>query len=554
MSRKRSARPKRRPSDEFAPDLSSLSRDYEILSNLRSSTRTRVYLARHRGLNRDVTISVSRVPQHERNALTHFASDARMLATIRHRNVVPVVEARWLSTSTFAIVRAHARGATLSSTIARSGPLDTAQAAAALEQVHAALEWARNNGIMHRRVSADTLLFQQGSGRVLLELELSPPVPSGTPDACDDARTIGELAFEMLSGQRELTGGKRLADLRPDLPPNVARDTEALMRCNKADATRDAMALMAMLAGKSRPVAPPRPTAPPPAPVVKPSLADVSLEEPVNPLEQPEVAVHRKLGQTARLASGVAVLAIISVLGLVLIVRQNGEATSAPPTSAPPASKATTKSAVGGEVALSAPQQAASPDTVVKTPPAPDAAVKAPPPAVQTKRIKKAAPVDTPASLRPIAPPPTRRHEPPRELPRLGLPAPSALISKPAASDSGSPNRAVKLNACYSIEPEAQQQCLYSEVDRGDREMNEAFDRLIGALRQRANVPMSERDPPSVDSLRQAHQRWIRARDAACRNVGTGALYARARVQCYAGQSAKRLDDLQAQLGAVRSP
>src|SRR5579862_62734 len=104
--------------DDFTPDLSGLAADFRILTELRHSTRSRTYLARHVALNRDVTIRVVAAPgDGDSNSLTHFASDARTLSTIRHPAVVPVVEGRWLADGTFAIVRARARGATLDAAI-----------------------------------------------------------------------------------------------------------------------------------------------------------------------------------------------------------------------------------------------------------------------------------------------------------------------------------------------------------------------------------------------------------------------------------------------------
>src|SRR5258708_30692555 len=59
-----------------------------------------------------------------------------------------------------------------------------------LAKIQAALSWARTNGIVNRRVSPDTLVFQQGSGRALVSFE-----PSGEP--ADDQRTMRELSAAM---------------------------------------------------------------------------------------------------------------------------------------------------------------------------------------------------------------------------------------------------------------------------------------------------------------------------------------------------------------------
>src|SRR5215510_1882540 len=238
-------------SDGLSPDLSgSIANDYEIISDLRESSSTRSYLARHRKLNRDVTVTVVSVPAKSRNALEHFASDARMLSVMRHRNIVPVIEGRWIPTGGFAVVRARVRGTTLEDAIREDGALPGPRVGDILEQVKAVLEWARDNGIMNRGISASSIVLQQGSGRVMIELDAS--AASGMPDACDDAHTIGQLAFEMLSGELGVDANRALGEARPDLSPTIVRETKALMRCNHVVGPRDASTLIALLRSRSR--------------------------------------------------------------------------------------------------------------------------------------------------------------------------------------------------------------------------------------------------------------------------------------------------------------
>ena len=182
------------PINGFTPDLNTLQSDYQVLTELRSSATTRTYLARHLKLNRDVTISVIRLADGEDPAtLTLFAADARTLTVMRHRNVVPVIEGRWVTDGVFGSF-AHACAARRSiSSLRRRGPCRH-RASPALQQVHSAIEWARDNGIVHRHVAADAIVFQQGSGRVLIELDPASLAGGGVPDACSDARTIGRLS------------------------------------------------------------------------------------------------------------------------------------------------------------------------------------------------------------------------------------------------------------------------------------------------------------------------------------------------------------------------
>ena len=525
-------------SDQFNPDLNGLSNDYEILSDLRGSLTARAYLARHRKLNRDVTVTVVRAPASDRNALTHFASDARMLSVMRHRNVVPVIEGRWIPESGYAVVRARVRGTTLCDVIRGAGALPVARVADTLEQVQSALEWARGNGIMNRGVASSAVVFQQGSDRVMIELE--PSEASGMPDAYNDARTMGQLAFEMLSGQLGADADVALGEIRPDLTPAIVRETKLLMRCNEGDGVRDATALIGLLRGRL------------------PSSVRAPREtEPANPAEgSPDPAPPAKRPFAARLWSGLAVFAIASALGLGLLYRRHHAVV-------PAATAPETTAAAGGDVLL--PRELQKSDTTPKRVASPSAtptspAVSRPPKTSSRGETER-------RDRRQVDPPDTKRQEPSfvaasapthsRPVsPALTLPGTVSLIphdSNNAATsrDSGSGGASVSLDACDLPNPASQQQCLISEVDRNDRPLNSTYEQLIGAMRHRSNAQANDADPSSVDSLRRSQRRWAESRESTCRGVGTGPLFARARAQCYADIGAKRTSDLSTHLASI---
>src|SRR5438105_13639161 len=184
-------------------DLSALGDTYENLAELERSAESVTYLGRHRELGRDVAITVLHVPDGgENNTLTPFASDARLLSTMRHPHVAAVVDSRWLNDDTLAVVRARVRGSTLDQAVTAVGAFPPARVAAVLRDVDSALDWARGNGVIHRRVTPDSVWFQQGNGKVLVTLEPVTIGPDALPDACDDAHALGELAWTMLAGRR----------------------------------------------------------------------------------------------------------------------------------------------------------------------------------------------------------------------------------------------------------------------------------------------------------------------------------------------------------------
>lgn len=544
-------------SDGLNPDLSSIANDYEIISDLRESASARSYLARHRKLNRDVTVTVS-VPAKSRNALEHFASDARMLSVMRHRNVVPVIEGRWIPSGGFAVARARVRGTTLEESIREDGALPGPRVGDILEQVKAALEWARDNGIMNRGITASSIVLQQGSGRVMIELDPSPA--SGMPDACDDAHTIGQLAFEMLSGQLGVDANRALGEARPDLSPSVVRETKALMRCNHVDGPRDAAVLIALLRSRSRSSAPHLPYDPD------------GVEIPVTRVNSPTAVVKRR-STKSKLVFGIAAFLVVSALGFEVLRRQQIEIV-------PQVSRAlATMAAASGDVALpfrsaaaklggstktsvapprpstprTTPASSTTPATSATTPAeapvtTPASSPKAKPSAVagDTSRRERAK-TTTPQTRREetshvAAPPPSRAAPPPASMPGTISLIPPVRRNTGGARDTTT--TLVAFDSCDSVDPADQQRCLITEVEKNDQKLNTTYERLIGAMRQRASTQANDPDPSSVDSLRRAQQRWQEARESACRGVGSGTMYARVRAQCYADMGAKRTSDL----------
>ena len=488
------------PTDEFAPDLSTLQSDYQILTELRSPANTKRYLARHLELNRDVTITlIRRTDSDDPNMLTRFAADAQMLTTMRHRNVVPVIEGRWITDRVFAIVRARVRGSTLEQLITTTGPMPVTQVGTTLQEVLSAIEWARDNRIAHRHVDADSIVFQQGSGRVLIELDPSSLSGDGVSDGCTDARTIGRLAYEMLSGHRNGdVAVVSLASVRPELSPETVRETEALMRCNRDASSPDARALITLLGGNLEPA-----TAPP-SRVRQPAARAVPIRA-----ANDAVVVRQGFGFNARLLTAVAVVAIIAVLGMLLLNRRDtSERRSASSSSALDSS--------AGEVAL--PPAKPAPDTIVIT----------------GRPMPLTLPMAPPMTNRRMVPADSHSTATPRD------PTPPASLESMTAGDS-----------CDSAGADGQYSCLMSAIEQNDRTLNATYRRLIAALRRQAGVQDGDPDPESVTELRAVEARWVDARDEACRGIGEEPLYARVRAQCFAEQSARRTRELQANLATI---
>jgi len=514
--------------DELAPEVAGLERDYQIVTELRRSAHSVTYLGRHLGLNRDVTITIVRPDGTSRESLEEFASDARSLAAVRHSGIVPVIEARAVAGGAVAIVRARVRGTTLDQLIGSTGPMPAPRAATTLSQIRDTLTWARANAIVHRHVSPETVVFLQGGGRVLVELDPWPRDVDQLPAVCGDARTIGRLAYDMLTGQIGATASAAaLLAARPELPAEVARETEALMRCDATTGRHDATPLLAL-------------------------LGDVAVGSP-SPAAVPAVAggdavvvVTHRFGFGARVATAIVVIAVVAALAFA-VSRQRASRKSLAGNATP--------GELGGEVG-------ARPDTAAWVPSggvAPVPFATAPPP------VPVAPPNAQPPLTEPVPPPiitvPPPRHEPPVTSP-LTLPAPATRGDTAARStprrDSAASSAATRGSmmpppdeACISALAVDQQRCLATAVERADRELNDVYDRLIAALRAAAKAAPGDPDPPAVANLRADERAWLAEREDACRGVGDPPRYARARGQCFADQAAIRARELRGRLAAV---
>ncbi len=542
---------------DFTPDLSKLDNRYQILTELNRAGDSRAYLARHLELNRDVTIQVVRLPEGADEASAeHLASDAHILASSRHPHIIPVLEELPLGDGTYAVVRPRVRGTTLEQLISTVGTIPNLRVADTLEQVSGALDWARARGVVYRHVAPTGVVFQQGSGKVLLAFEPAPEIGTSLPNACDDARTLGELAWRMLAGPR--AAAARLSSLetvRPELSRIVIREVDALIQCDRSGEAPGIAPLVSALdpgrvvaltpAVRSAEAAPSETvvasTAPAAAAAAAPSVSR-SYATPVGSSDRDAVVVvHRGLSFGARLAMAVGIAAVIVTVAMLLLNHRRGPAgrTAAGVTTPDTGSMAT------GDVSLRRPESAAmNYDTTGIRRVAPGAVVPSTAMPGTTTVI--------PGRTGMIAPPTTRRSEPPVAhppvLPRNSADSIRADSARPARDTARSQSTG---DVCDSPASADQRACLATAIRDNDVALNEAYRRVVAALRRQANVGDDAPDPPAVEQLRRTEQSWLEWRDSLCRGVGSMPLYARARAQCFAQESARRARVLQQKLDSL---
>lgn len=233
-------------------DLQPLEDAYEIIGELGASDSGRAFIGRRREDGADALILVAGHPSgDEGNALGHLASDATRLTELRHRNLLPVLDGRWLGADAFALVVERSPFPTLKDLLSRRDEaFSFPRVATILQEVNAALEWARSQKIVHRAIAPDMVYLEPGSDRVQVVFVPRPLPLADMPGAEHDARMIATLARAMLT--RSVADPERaelpLAELRPGLPERVVEQTEALLNAAPDAAVPDVTEYIAHIA------------------------------------------------------------------------------------------------------------------------------------------------------------------------------------------------------------------------------------------------------------------------------------------------------------------
>jgi serine/threonine protein kinase len=208
-----------------------LDAEYEILGELGRGGTAIVYRARERELGREVAIKVVRGTHvDDAEAVARLAREAKLVAALRHPNIVPLLSVRHLSDG-LALVMQHVPGRTLKRAIRECGPLPIALVEQVLREVAAALDYAhKRHGVVHRDIKPENIYLDEEVGRALLAdfgiartegdstltlvgtalgtpAYMSPEQIDGTAlDGRSDLYSLGLVAYEMLTGQQPWAG------------------------------------------------------------------------------------------------------------------------------------------------------------------------------------------------------------------------------------------------------------------------------------------------------------------------------------------------------------
>ncbi len=307
------------PSNPTAPSDSSAQADepadltgrtlggFQVVRRIGAGGMGQVYLARQLSLKRPVALKLLKADlTRNPTALKRFEAEAHAVAKLNHPNIVQVYEFGEHDGLRYMALE-YVEGRNLREYLARKGPPELPVAMSMMRQVVTALAKAHDQGLVHRDIKPENILvtrkvevkvtdfglsrfFAPGEALNLTQsgvtlgtpLYLSPEQAQGKAvDHRSDLYSFGVTAYHLLAGEPPFRGSTAvevalkhitdrpppLADLRPDLPPDLCGMVHKLMAKDPADRYQSAREVLRDLAKVKEGLAVGLPARPPAAPV-----------------------------------------------------------------------------------------------------------------------------------------------------------------------------------------------------------------------------------------------------------------------------------------------
>ena len=214
-----------------------LAQRYEVLSLLGEGGMGAVYKAKDVELGRMVALKVIR-PDLARNraVLDRFKQELILATQVTHRNVVRIYDLGEAEGIKF-ITMEFVEGEDLAGILHQRTKLPPQEAVAIIEQVCRALEAAHNVGVIHRDLKPQNIMWEKGTGRILVmdfglaktlegdrmtqtgamvgTMEYMSPEQAlaGNLDQRSDIFSLGLIFYELLTGQTPFRADSALASL-----------------------------------------------------------------------------------------------------------------------------------------------------------------------------------------------------------------------------------------------------------------------------------------------------------------------------------------------------
>lgn len=184
---------------------------YELLERLGNGSMGATYRARQVSLDREVALKVI-LPRysHDPEYIKRFLREARVAAKLNHENIATVYEVG-SSGDQYYIAMEMVRGKNLAQRLAAEGRIAEKDAVAIVCGVATALQYAYEQGIVHRDISTKNIMLSASGQPKLIDLGLAKNVDSLKSDESETA--LGTPAY--LSPEQAL--GRANVDIRSDI-------------------------------------------------------------------------------------------------------------------------------------------------------------------------------------------------------------------------------------------------------------------------------------------------------------------------------------------------
>ncbi len=261
---------------------------FQVVRKLGTGGMGQVYLARQLSLKRPVALKLLKADLTKNpTALKRFEAEAHAVAKLNHPNIVQVYEFGEHDGMRYMALE-FVEGRNLREYLVRKGPPDLPVALSMMRQVATALAKAHEQGLVHRDIKPENILvtrkvevkvtdfglsrfFAPGEALNLTQsgvtlgtpLYLSPEQAQGRAvDHRSDLYSFGVTCYHLLAGEVPFRGSTAvevalkhvtdrpppLADLRPDLPPDLCGMVHKLMAKDPADRYQSARDVLRDLA------------------------------------------------------------------------------------------------------------------------------------------------------------------------------------------------------------------------------------------------------------------------------------------------------------------
>ncbi len=259
---------------------------YDVREIIGRGGMATVFRAQEKDLGRDVALKVLPFSHtHDTSFVERFANEARMSARLEHANIIPIYRVGRSGNVIYLAMR-YLSGPTLAELIEQVGPMQPKDIRRILVQSARALGYAHDQGVVHRDVKPDNIMFKE-SGEVVMcdfgiakaasgtsltgtgvavgtPLYMSPEQVTAKPlDGRSDLYSLGIVAYQCLTktvpfdGEDAYAIGFKHINEELPVPELKTPDHESLFRIiskmmakDPAERFPDADSLVAVLSGQ----------------------------------------------------------------------------------------------------------------------------------------------------------------------------------------------------------------------------------------------------------------------------------------------------------------